>query len=335
MKRSVLARFVKLVQLIKSNPFSSLSDLASNLEVSERTIKRDIDLLRTDYDAPLEYDYSEKGYHLTKSWDFNLPNLTEGEVLALLIATSILHQFKGTPLESALTSLETKIQNCFDQNISFTSQDFEMFLTANSSPIQTKVDIKESFEKVFQGITQQKSIQIDYVSFDSGKETNRIVDPYHIFFHLGIWYFCGYCHTRSEIRDFALDRIKSCQLLVKIFVKPKEFDPKKYFNQAFRMIKGSSQTIQIKFDAYQSRWIRERIWHPSQKIKELPGGELLLGMEGNPTEIKQWVMGYGQHAEILQPKGLREEVRKEFQEMIKNMKNNTSRDTDWHSCVIG
>jgi predicted DNA-binding transcriptional regulator YafY len=317
MKRSVLARFVRLVQLIKTNPFSTLSFLASQLEVSERTIKRDIDLLRTDYDAPLEYDYLEKGYHLTKSWDFNLPNLTEGEVLALLIATSILHQFKGTPLESSLTSLETKIQTCFDQDISFTSQDFEMFLTANASSIQPKVDIKESFEKVFQGITKQKSIRIDYLSFDSGKETNRTVDPYHIFFHLGIWYFCGYCHTRSEIRDFALDRIKSCRLLTTGFVKPKEFDPKEYFKQAFRMIKGMSQTIQIRFDAYQSRWIRERIWHPSQKIKELPGGELLLEMEGNPTEIKRWVLGYGKHAEILRPISLREEVRKELQEMIK------------------
>lgn len=317
MKRSVLARFVRLVQLIKANPFSTLNFLATQLEVSERTIKRDIDLLRTEYDAPIAYDFAQKGYHLTKPWEFNLPNLTEGEVLALLIATSILHQFKGTPLESALTSLETKIQTCFDQNISFTSKDFEMFLTANSSPIQTKVDIKESFETVFQGITQKNCLQLSYLSFDSGKETDRIVDPYHIFFHLGVWYFCGFCHTRKEIRDFALDRIKSCHLIPKKFSKPKEFEPKEYFNQAFRMIKGKTQTIQIRFDAFQSRWIRERTWHPSQKIKELPGGELLLELEGNPAEIKGWVLGYGMHAEILRPLSLREEVRRELQEMNK------------------
>jgi len=71
----------------------------------------------------------------------------------------------------------------------------------------------------------------------------------------------------------------------------------------------------VRFDAYQARWIRERVWHPTQKLQELPDGGVLFEAEANPQEIKRWVLGYGSHAEVLEPPLLREEVKKEIEKM--------------------
>ncbi|MCB0211691.1 MAG: WYL domain-containing protein, partial [Anaerolineae bacterium] len=67
--------------------------------------------------------------------------------------------------------------------------------------------------------------------------------------------------------------------------------------------------VQVWFDEYQARWIREQEWPEHYNIDELEQGELTLtfktaGLEG----VKMWVMKYGSHAEVLAPPELRAEV---------------------------
>ena len=76
------------------------------------------------------------------------------------------------------------------------------------------------------------------------------------------------------------------------------------------------EDVVIKFDEYQARWIRERLWHSSQRIEELPSGGLILRLTvGGLGEVKRWVMGYGKHAEVLQPESLRREIGEDVQKM--------------------
>jgi predicted DNA-binding transcriptional regulator YafY len=317
MKRNMICRLNDLAQILNRNSYPSVKIIAKELEVSERTIKRDLEILRTDYVAPIEYDHQQKGFFLCEKWEFSLPELSEGEVLALLIATSILKQFKGTPLEASLKSLESKVEEIFRGRISFSSQDMNMFISTNISPINMKLDIKDVFEKIFGAITQKKQIQIEYTTMETGEIKSRIINPYHIYHSQGVWYFCGFCHLREEVRDFALDRIRKCKVLTKIFQADDNFDLNRYFEKAFRMMKGNPETIRIKFDALQSRWIRERIWHPSQKIIELPNEELIMELHADAYDIKRWILSYGLHAEIIQPLWLRKEILKELKEQLK------------------
>ena len=70
------------------------------------------------------------------------------------------------------------------------------------------------------------------------------------------------------------------------------------------------QRVRIRFDEWASRLVRERVWHESQKVKPLSGGRLELELElGGLEEIERWVLSWGEHAEVLGPKKLRERVR--------------------------
>ena len=69
----------------------------------------------------------------------------------------------------------------------------------------------------------------------------------------------------------------------------------------------------VRFAADQAPYVRERIWHPSQQLEELPDGRVVLRLRaGGFFEIRSWVLGFGAAAEVLEPEELREAVREEM-----------------------
>jgi len=318
--KAILRRIFKIFQKIRDLSYPSLDRLAYEISfeignVSKRTIKRDLATLKYDLGLPIEYDRRRGGYCLKEKCEFPFPPLSGGEIISLLIATNLLQQFKGTPLEKSLSSLEKKIEFLLSDKVSINPKELEMALSVNISYIKLRTDISNTFDKIFNAIREKRRVIIKYHSLSSNETRERKVDPYHIYNFQGVWYFCGYCHLRGEIRDFALDRIVDIKILGERFEIQKDFNLKDYLNRAFRIYKGDTQRIKIWFDSYQARWIKERIWHESQEIEELENGEVILTIEGNTEEIKRWVMSYGSHCKVLEPESLKKEVEEEIKKL--------------------
>ena len=317
MTHSNVLKLIRLTQFVQQNPYCSVRSLSKHLEVSGRTIKRYVETLKTDYDAPIRFDYGKKGYVFVSEWSFRIPDLTEGEVLALLLATSQIKQYNSLPGTVPLSSLENKVRVLFSDKISLSSDELCLILSSQINPVQVRKDTQDVFNCLFRATCDHIGVKIIYKTMSTQRTSTRIVDPYHIFRHQGVWYFCGYCHTREEIRDFALDRIKDCQSTGEKFDLPSDFNPQKYLSSAFRIMKGEATQVSIWFDAQKAPSIRERIWHSSQVIHELPKGELLLQLQANPKEIKRWVLGFGLHAVLREPEFLKDEITEEITEMRK------------------
>lgn len=277
---------------------------------------RYLEMLQDDFGAPVVFDRKRRGYFFTEHWTFPFPELTEGEVLSLFILVSVLKQFANTPLEASLQSLRKKLEKFLPSPFRATSEHLAMMLSPFVSVLRPRAEIGKVFGTLFEAVQRRRRVRITYQSISSGETTTRDVEPYHLYNFEGVWYLCGFCLLREELRDFALDRIEEVTILPEGFAIPPDFDPQEYLSQAFRMFRGEVCKVVVYFDAYQARWIRERIWHPTQKITELDDGGLLFEVEANPEEIKRWVIGYGSHAEIISPPSLREEVRKEIEKMF-------------------
>ena len=158
--------------------------------------------------------------------------------------------------------------------------------------------------KLNEAIRSKHSIEMEYYSASSGQTNTRTVDPYHLHNIHGDWYLIAYCHTRREPRDFLTSRIKAHKRLLSTFQVAPDFSLNTYLETGFLAERATEpENIVIKFDEYQARWIRERQWHFSQKIEELPSGELILRLRvGGLGEVKRWIMSYGSHAESSNPK---------------------------------
>lgn len=315
---SVLAKLYKLYLLIENGSYPSISYLQKRLELSEKTIDRYISFLRDFFNIPIEYDRVKKGYYLAEKVSFPIPKLSEGELLSLLISAKLVEEFRNTPLEDSLEKLAKKLEALFPEEVTIGGKELEMMLSVSLSPIKMRVNIKDTFEKIFSAIRNRKRVIIKYYSIERDELTERKVDPYHIYNYEGVWYFCGFCHLRKELRDFALDRIQSIDITSEKFKFPKDFNPKEYLSKPFRIYKGSFIKVKVLFDSYQARWIKERIWHPNQKVEELETGEVILEIEGNSKELKRWILSYGKHAKVLEPEEFREELKNELKEVLKN-----------------
>lgn len=105
MKRFTLGRLFRIYETIKQGTFPDVKSLARQEEVSERTIKRDINTLKYSLNAPIDYSKTHKGYYLEKNWKFPFPELTAEELLALFIANNLLKSLKETPLHEVSINL--------------------------------------------------------------------------------------------------------------------------------------------------------------------------------------------------------------------------------------
>jgi predicted DNA-binding transcriptional regulator YafY len=310
-----LVHLYRLCQEIKKGSYPNVAALAQKLEVSHRTVDRYLEMLRDDFGAPIEFDRKRGGYYFSEKWSLPFPEFTEGEVLSLFLLAKLIRQFERTPLERPLRSLRRKLERFFSNPLKLNSREFEMMVSPYISVLRSQVEVGKVFETIFTAIQKRRRIRMNYLSLSSGEKRLREVEPYHLYNFEGVWYVCGFCLLRKELRDFALDRMEEVEILPERFTIPPDFHPEEYIASAFRMFRGESCRVVIRFDAYQARWIRERIWHPTQKLEELPDGELLFTVEANPQEIKRWVLSYGSHAEVLEPPFLRKEVEEEIQKM--------------------
>ena len=321
MKKFTLGRLFRIYEKIREGTFPNVEYLSKEEEVSERTIKRDIQTLKYTLDAPISYSKSRNGYYLTKNWEFPFPELSTGEILALFIANNLLKDLKGTPLYETGLTLSKKLEKLLPERVSIKDREIEEMLSISFQPIKIKKDIVDIFDKLFNSIRERNSVLIKYYTISRDEETERIVDPYHLYNFEGVWYLVAYCHKRGEVRDFALDRINGITVLKEKFNFKEDFNIKEYVQKSFRIYKGNEDEFTLLFDPYQAKWIKERIWHNSQKISENPDGSLILKIKGNKEEIKRWIIGYGKHVLVLEPESFREEIINELDELSEKYKN--------------
>ena len=95
---------------IRRGTYPNKKILAKKLEVSERTIFRDLEFLRNFYNAPMEFDAVRNGFYYTDP-DFYVKSVTlsEGELFSISLFDKLLSQYKNTPLEKKLKSIFEKI----------------------------------------------------------------------------------------------------------------------------------------------------------------------------------------------------------------------------------
>src|SRR5581483_2122170 len=96
LSRPPLERMLRIHQAIQAGDYPNATTLARELEVSTKSIHRDLEFMRDRLNLPLEYDFAHTGYHYTEEVSgFPTLQITEGELLALLIAEKALQQYRG------------------------------------------------------------------------------------------------------------------------------------------------------------------------------------------------------------------------------------------------
>src|SRR2546422_11732217 len=132
--RPPLERMMRVHQAIQSGRYPNASTLAREMEVSTKSIHRDLEFMRDRLKLPLEYDGSRYGYYYTQEVS-SLPTLqiSEGELFALLVAEKALQQYRGTTFEKPLLSAFKKMVASLPETVSLNLADWEQTISFRTS----------------------------------------------------------------------------------------------------------------------------------------------------------------------------------------------------------
>ncbi len=319
-RKKKLHRLLSILRMLDDREKCTPASLAEKFDTKERTIFRDM----RDLDSAgfsIRFD-KETGTYTFTDPDFTLRdfNLNSDELMALLLGKQIASKL-STPLESAFDSLLKKVRNDSDRKTKEMIKGF-----GEKQKFVLRIDSVEDFDKietqyksVMQAMKNKEEIEITYKAMGSQKETTRRISPYGLFNSNGIWYVLAFCNIRSEIRQFALDCIKSVKPSGRHYVIPESFNMEDYFKPSWQIVRyGKPVDVVLWFSKDVARWIKRRKWHPSQQIEENKDGSLIFKVKLEGTEeIKWWTYNWIPHCEILAPAELRKEVVRDIKAIAK------------------
>ena len=141
------------------------------------------------------------------------------------------------------------------------------------------------------------------------KDKEIRVLPLKIFVHQQAAYVHAYVPKHHDVAVFNMQRLQSLQVLDERGEVPRGYNAEKLEASAFGVFVGKNPvTYKLRFSADIAPYIRERSWHPTEKLRELPDGRLELTFScGESYEVSAWVAGWRKGVEVLGPESLRQE----------------------------
>ena len=158
-------------------------------------------------------------------------------------------------------------------------------------------------------ITRRRCRILEYRSPWRDRPTTFLHDPYRLLYIHGGLYSLGKAPDHDNRAVLAVDRIGALELTEETFTNDPAIDVKRYEAEAFGVIWEKPMTVVVRFRADQAPYVREREWHPTQKLRELRDGRVELTFRaGGVFEIRRWILGWGDAAEVVRPPALRREI---------------------------
>jgi proteasome accessory factor B len=300
------ARYLRIAQVLHAHGETGISAaaLARQIGVSKRTIYRDLDAMDMDGGLPVWNDAGRFGLDA----DAFLPPLalTLPEAMAIFLAARLLTKATDEldpELIGALVKLAEVLPPVLAEQLHETATAFS----------DTPRD--ETFTRVLRGLTEaladRRIVEIEYAAgtYVPAKGMRRLrLHPYAIepSAQTRALYVIGKDEERGARRTFKVERIRS------VVVTPDHFDPwpatvATEMRNAWDVISDDDPVhIVIRFDPSVAQRVAETRWHPSQVLEPTADGSLLWSARvSGVLEIRAWILGWGQDAEVLEPADLR------------------------------
>ena len=314
--RPPLSRFQEIFHAIKAGRFPNRTQLAKIIEVTTKTIQRDLDYMRYQLNLPIEFDYTRGGYYFTKPIsDLPLFQLTESELVSIFVAQKAMEAYIGTAFEQPLRTAFQKLQAATkspDAKVSISWDDLDSGISFRH--FGTFLPDAAVFSEIAKSIQNQQVVEFKYKKLDAKVYEKRTVEPWHLACVSGQWYLLGYDRSREARRIFVLARMQnvSATALGITALRPDNPEIQKLFRNSFQIWQSDDTKLQqvvLCFSGRSAQLVRERSWHSSERMQELADGALEMRLTLNSLEeIVPWVLSWGKDCRVLGPARLQKKV---------------------------
>jgi len=205
------------------------------------------------------------------------------------------------------------------EEISFRWDELAAAVSFRSNGCEVPID-PEILSGLTSAVMENGEVEFCYVKLKSKVPEKRRVEPLHLVWMENTWYLLCYDPRRAGYRTFALNRMTQLKRTGRLFKKRKDFDPKKLLGNSIGIFKGGKpERVRLRARGFAALLLKERSWHPSQRVKDVPGSdgaevEVTMKVAITP-DLERWIFSWMGEAQVLEPASLRETIRAKVQAM--------------------
>lgn len=304
----------------------TIDDMASRTGVTTRTIRRDLEALQEAgfplfdevHDGKRYWTLEQRAFRRLDETGFNLAELS-----ALYVSRTLAECLAATPFQQ-------DVRNAFDKLSAALTPGMRQFLDSLPLAIQTKAEPgaralasatnttdpapaqRARVAQLLDATLHHRRATMEYHSFSSNRDKRYVVEPLRLVFAQGSLYLVAFVPEYDQLRTFAIDRI------LNLSITEERFEPKELSEDAFAhslgVHQGTPQHVEIAFEPRMARYVKERVWHPSQQLREEPDGRVILSLDVSiDWALRSWILGFGPLARVLAPENLAADILEEIE----------------------
>jgi proteasome accessory factor B len=229
---------------------------------------------------------------------------TVSEVMALYLAKAHLDYLAGTPFVEDLEHLSRKIEAGLPEKTAAKIKQMVQVFLPVQRPQRSYAKQKEILAELQKALLFQRKVKITHRTLSYPKPVVHHVEPYGLqLFDYGL-YLVGYSDRAKDFRRFAVERIQKAtvDMTVEPFTLRPECQQRLKSRKAFGLIEDDVMDVKVQFSKEVADYFKERQWHPTQKVKQLKNGDVIVSFQaGGIDEIVSWVLSWGVYAKVLEP----------------------------------
>lgn len=304
-------KFVKMLEVMTRRGGVRARELMDRLGLDARTLRRYLADLRA-LDIPIADN--GRGEDRVISIDANYRRtgvqLTLAEVLSLHFGRTLFNFLDGTTFAEDITGAIERLEPAISRAHADLARQLDTkFLAVPEHAKDYRGEASEIIDEVITALVYNNPVDARYRK-PNGVEATYRLHPFTLAtFRQGLYLFALDVEA-SRVKTYALERFTELgRRRTEHFDYPAGWHPQTRIAEAFGIISGDAEDVAIAFTDRVSTYIRERTWHPSQTLKRLPDGRLLLRLRVAVTvELEQWVLGFGPDAEVMAPESFVERI---------------------------
>jgi predicted DNA-binding transcriptional regulator YafY len=331
MRNAEVIRQWSILRDLESSRRATIDDLARRTGVTTRTIRRDLEALQSAGFPLFDEVHDGKKYWTLEQRAFRRlddTGFTLAEMTALYFSRSLVECLAATPFQR-------DVRSAFDKLAAALTPGMRQFLDRLPLVMQAKADpgsrpakdepatpataSRQSAPRsarvaqLLDAILNHRQVAMRYHSFSSNREKDYVLEPYRLVFAQGGLYVVAFVPEYKQLRTFAIERIRSLSVTEERF-EPVDL-PEDAFAHSLGVNEGTPELIEIAFEPRIARYVKERVWHPSQQSKEAADGTLTMMLNVcNDWALRSWILGFGPLARVVSPPQLATQILDEIEQ---------------------
>ncbi len=257
-----------------------------NFTISERTLERDREDIRSIYNIDIQYDFSNKVYYIAYEENNNSHNRL---------------------LEAFDTFNALNLTDRISQNIYFESR---------------KSKGTENLHSLVHAIQKKIQIRFEYLKYYEEYSSYRITNPIALKEYRNIWYLIAFDTNDDKVKSFGLDRLSELEITKQHFTNTTDFNVEKYFEYSFGIIGPDEleepEEVILSLTPLQGQYVKSMPLHHTQHILIDSKEEFRIKLHLHiKHDFKMEILSMGQYVKIIKPKWLINDIKSTYNKAIK------------------